>query len=93
MFEIVAVVANGALIAQRLWFADTPTMKDLHIGCERPHRLRQRATQLFLDLHRIVAFRDPDPVRDAQDMPIDRQARNAKRVAQDHVRRLPSDAW
>ena len=71
MLVVIAVVANGALIAQRLRFADAPAVKDLHVGGERPHLLRQQAAQLLFNVDGIVAFRDPDAIRNTQDVAID----------------------
>src|SRR5437868_14770805 len=45
-----------------------------------------------LDPDRIVAFGQAQTVRQADDMRIDRKTRNIERHAQDHVRRLASDA-
>src|SRR5262245_46583844 len=63
--KIVAVVANGTLVAQRLRFADAAAVKNLHVGGERPHLLWQGRAQLFLDLHRVVTFGDADAIGDA----------------------------
>jgi len=67
-------------------------MEDERVGCPRPARFRHGARQLLLDQHRIVAFRDPDAVRHAQHVAVDRQPWNAERVPQDHVGGLASDA-
>ena len=53
---------------------------------------RHRAAQLLLDDDRIVGFGDADAVRHAQHVPVDRQARDAERVAEHDVRRLAADA-
>ena len=67
-------------------------MEDERVGGARPPLRRQRAGQLFLDLDRVVAFRDPDAIRDAQHVAIDGQPRHAERVTENDVRRLPPDA-
>src|SRR6266513_1317518 len=89
---VVAVVTDGTLIAERLRLADAPAMQDLHVRGKRPHLLRQEAAQLLFDFDGIVAFRDPDAVRDAQHVTINGQAGHAERVAEDDMRGLASDA-
>src|SRR5262245_47787276 len=83
--EVVAVVAHHALVAERRRTADAPTVQDERVGRARPSCLRQRATKLLFDDDRVVAFGDPDPVRDAEDVAVDGESRYAERVAEDDV--------
>src|SRR5215475_8562574 len=74
MLVIIAVVAHRTLIAQRLRLADAASVKNLYIGSERPHFLRQRGAELLLDLHGVVAFCDADPIGDPKHMAVDGKA-------------------
>src|ERR1051325_8123780 len=89
---VVAVVADDALVAERRRRTDAPSMQDERVRRAGPALLRQRATQLLLDSHGVVAFGDADPVRDAEDVTVDGQARHAERMAEDDVRGLAADA-
>ena len=64
-------------------------MENQRVGGTRPAGWGERTAQLLLDYFRLVGFRDPDSVGDAQNMAIDRQSRHAKRVAKHDVRGLP----
>ena len=55
--EVVAVVAHGALVAERLRPADAAAVQDERVGRPRPALRRQRAAQLLLDDLRIVRLR------------------------------------
>src|SRR5258708_787436 len=50
---IVAVVADDALVAERLRTADAAAVQNQRIGRARPALLRQRLPQLLFDHHRI----------------------------------------
>ena len=89
---VVAVVADDALLAERLRLADAAAVQDQRVGRPRPLRRRHRSAELLLDDLGIVRPRDADPVRDAQHVPIDRQSGDAERVAEHDVRRLAADA-
>ena len=54
----------------------------------RPFVLRPQRAQLALDLDRIVASHETDPVRDAQHVTIDWQTGHTERMAQHDVCRL-----
>src|SRR5262245_15262857 len=79
---VVAVIAHGALVAERLGPADPSPMEDLHVRGQRPHRRRQCATELRFDGLGIVAFSDADPVRDTEDVAVNRQSWNPEGVAE-----------
>src|SRR5262245_53107657 len=49
---IIAVVANGTLVAERLRLTNATAVKNLDVRREDPHFLRQLGAQLFLDFHR-----------------------------------------
>jgi hypothetical protein len=66
-------------------------MKNQRVGRASPSRFRHRGAQLLLDDGRVVAFRNPDPVRDAQHMSIDGEAGHTERVAEHHICRLSAD--
>ena len=67
-------------------------MKNLDVGRQRPHLLRQRGAELLFDLHGVIAFGDADAIGNAQHMPIDRQARHAECVPEDDICGFPADA-
>lgn len=67
-------------------------MQDQRIGRERPLLVWKRRRELLLHEDGIVGPGDADPVRDPQHVAIDRQTRNAERVAENDVGRLPPDA-
>jgi hypothetical protein len=67
-------------------------VKNLHVGRERPHLLRQGGAKLLLDFHGVVAFCDADPIGDAQHMAVDGKARHPQRMAEHDVRRFSADA-
>jgi hypothetical protein len=67
-------------------------VQDQRVGRERPLLGWKRRGQLILHDDGILGFGDADPVRDPQHVAIDRQARNAERVTQHDVGRLPPDA-
>ena len=60
------------MVAQRLRLADAAAVKNLDVGSERPHFLRQRGAELLFDLHGVITLGDADAIRNAQHMPIDR---------------------
>ncbi len=88
---VVALVANETLIAQRFRTADAAAVQNQRVGGSRPPFRRHRLAQLLFDDDRIVRFGDADAIRDAEDMPIHRQSRNAERVPEHHVRGLAPD--
>jgi hypothetical protein len=90
---VIAVVGDRTAIAQRLRPADAPAVQDQRIGGERPRVRRQRPRQLIFHDDRVVRLGDPYSVRHPQHMAIDRQTGNAERMAEDDVRRLPSNSW
>src|SRR4051812_1087503 len=47
--KIVALVADGALVAERFGSADPPAVEDQRVGRSRPPLGRQRGAQLLLD--------------------------------------------
>jgi hypothetical protein len=89
---IVAIGGDGAPIAQRLRPANAPAVQDQRIGRERPFLGCKRRRELILHDDGIVGLGDADPVRDPQHVAIDRKARNAERVTENDVGRLPPDA-
>src|SRR5437773_7720153 len=76
LLEVLAVVRHCALVAQRLGSADPASMEDEGIGRPRPALGRQRAAQLLLDDLGLVRFGDTNPIGDAENVPVDRQARH-----------------
>ena len=67
-------------------------MEDQRVRRPRPFPWRHRRAQLLLDHLRIVRSRNPDAIRDAQHVPVDRQPGHAERVPEDDVRGLAPDA-
>src|SRR4051812_28006492 len=63
--EILALVANDTLVAQRLRAADTPSVEDQRVGGSRPPFGRHGVAQLLLDHDRVVGLGDADAVGDA----------------------------
>ena len=61
-------------------------MENQRIRRASPSLRLERGAQLLLHDLRVVAFRDADPVRDAEHVAIDRQPRNAERMAEVHKR-------
>ncbi len=89
----IAIVADNALVAERLRFADAPPVQDQRIGGFRPLGRRQRARRAAASTSTGSSDdSDADAIRDAQDVAIDRQAGNAQRMAEHDVRCLASDA-
>src|SRR3954471_4534675 len=72
---IVAVVADDALVAERLRLADAAAVEDQRILGARPALRRHRGAELLLDRDRVVAFGDANPVGHSQHVAIDRQPR------------------
>ena len=89
---VLAVGPDGTVVAQRFRPADTAAVEYLHVRGSRPEGVWQRPAQLRLDLHRIVALGDANPIGNTQDVPIDGQSRYAERVAKYDVGRLAPDA-
>src|SRR2546425_9166251 len=89
---VIAVLADRASIAERLRFADAAAVEDLDVGGERPHLARKQRAELRFHFLRILAAGNAYPVRDAQHVAIDRQARDAERVTEHDVGRLAADA-
>ena len=69
---VIALVANRRTARKRLRPADPPPVQDLDVRCEGPLAGGSWRTAA-VRRRRVVAFRDADPVRYAEDMPIDRQ--------------------
>src|SRR5262249_9107240 len=90
--EVIALVADDALIAERFGTADAPAVENQRVGGARPAFLRHRVSELLLDEHRIVALGDANPVRDAENVAIDGQSGHTKRVTEYDVGRLAPDA-
>jgi hypothetical protein len=67
-------------------------VQDQRIGGERPFLGRQNRGQLRFHDHGVVGLRNSDPVGYPQHVTIDRQTRNAERMPQHDVGRLPSNA-
>ena len=69
-----------AAIAQRLGPAHAAAVQNQRVGRPRPSRGRQQpASSCFSDLDGIVGGgHEPDPVRDAQHMAVDRQVRECR---------------
>ena len=88
--EIVAVVDDEALLAERFRPADAAAVEDQRVGRSRPALRRHRRAQLLLDDDRIVRLGDADAVRDAQHVTVDRQPGNAEGVAEHDVGGLAS---
>jgi hypothetical protein len=91
--EVLAILGDGAALAERAWLADAPAVQDQGVGRAGPVGWRQRRAQLLLDFLGVVGFRDAYPVRHTEDVPIDGKAGHAERVPKDDVRRLAADAW
>src|SRR5712692_3618682 len=64
--DVIAVLAHGALVAQRLRAADAAAVENQRVGGARPPRLRHRRAELRLDDDGIVALGDSDPVGHAE---------------------------
>ena len=72
-------------------------MEDQRVGRAGPTVGRRSSgacrRQLLFDGDRVVRSGDAEPVRHAQDVAIDREARDAQGMAQHDVRGLAPDAW
>jgi hypothetical protein len=90
--EVVAVIADGAAVAERPWLADSAAVQNQRVGGSRPLGSRHRRTQLLLDDLGILRARDAESVGDPQHVAIDRKSRHAQRVPEHHVGGLPADA-
>jgi hypothetical protein len=66
-------------------------VQDQGIGRRRPLLPGYRGAELRFDGLGIVTFRDANPVRHAEHMSIDRQARHAEGMPEHDVRRLAAD--
>jgi len=88
---ILAILADRAPRTERLRFADAPAVKNLDVGGQGPHFLRKRSAQLRFHLARVITTRNPDPVRDAKHVTIDRESGHAECVPEHDVGRLSSD--
>ena len=78
--EVVASVANQTPIAERLWPADAAAVEDQRVRARASIAPAAAGRQCGFDHDGIVGAHEADPVRDAQDVAIDRQARHAERV-------------
>jgi len=67
-------------------------VKNQGVGRSRPFLRRHRGAELLFDDLRFVRLGNADPVRDAKDVAIHGQARDAKRMAEHDVGRLSADA-
>src|SRR5262245_55988049 len=65
--EVVAVVANRALVAKGRRPADAAAMKDQRVRGARPSFRRQGGAELLFHFDRIVAFGDADAIGNPQD--------------------------
>src|SRR5215467_7046240 len=90
--EVVALGLDRTGLAQRLRTTDPAPVKNQRIGRPRPARLGHRRAQLLLDNDGVVAFRDPDAIRDAEHVSINREPGHTESVAKHYVRGLPPDA-
>ena len=62
------------------------------MGGASPLRARNDLAQLVVDLLGIIGARQSEALGDTEDMGIDREGGDAKRVAEHHVGGLASDA-
>ncbi len=90
---VLAIVPDGAAVAERAGLADAAAVQDQCVRRPGPVGRGQCGVQLLFDNLGVLASRNADPVCDAQHVSIDGQTGNAKRVSQDHVRCLAADAW
>lgn len=67
-------------------------MENERIRGSCPSLARQGVTELPLDDHRIVGLGDADAIRHSKDVAVDWQPRNAQRMTEHDVCRLPSHA-
>ena len=67
-------------------------MQDEHVRRHNPAIRRQGRAELGLHLLGRRSLRDAEPVGDAEDMAVDREAGHAERMAKDDVGRLAPDA-
>lgn len=72
--------------------ADLPPKVDYPQREIGPQRRIEQPLQVVLDLRRIVVHREPQAAADAPHVRVDHHAGSAKGSAENHVRRLPSDA-
>src|SRR5687768_16026119 len=77
---VIAILADRALVAERLGPADAAAVQNLDVGRQRPHPGWKRCGELPLHLLRIVTRGDADTVRHAEHVAIDGKPGHAQRV-------------
>jgi hypothetical protein len=80
-------------MAQGFRFANPAAVQNQRIGCGGPLVGRKRGTKMLLGNLRVFTLCDPKAIGDPNYVPIDWEARHAKRVAEHDIRRLSPDTW